>query len=107
MALLLLSFSDHFRRLAWEVFYRLHVVVIIAVVIMITIHGGFYSWCGIGLWVFDVFFRYAYLATVKNSKTATVVTLTSDVTKVVIETGDFSFRAGQVSLSQIWSLLTS
>jgi len=98
MGVLMLSFHAPFRRLAWEVFYKLHLMVILSLAVAVTLHGGYYAWTGMGLWVFDVGFRYLYLALVKNRRSANLVVLPSHVTKVVIETGGkFQFRAGQVS----------
>jgi len=96
MGALLLAFIPPLRRRMWELFYRVHCMLALAVAVLITIHGGIYTWCGIGAWVFDVIFRYFYV-TARNPTAATLVKLPAGVTKVSIKQNEnFSFRPGQV-----------
>ena len=95
MGVLAISFVAPLRRHAWELFYRVHVLLAGTLAIIITLHGGFYAWCGIGLWVFDLFLRYLIVRH-RNPRSAKSRVLPADTTKIIIETDSkFSFRAGQ------------
>jgi hypothetical protein len=95
--LMMLSIYAPIRRKYFEFFYRTHLVASVVVVVSILIHCGHRSATisiGITLWLYDVAFRF-FSATTRHRRSVKLIRISGDVTRIVIPTKDFTYRAGQ------------
>jgi NADPH oxidase len=93
--LMLFAFFEPLRRQAFEIFYRLHWAIFIAMLFALLLHEAGAVMLGAALWLIDVVFRYVWLAGLKHGQEATLDVLPADVVRITIPRGDFNYRAGQ------------
>lgn len=98
LSLIFLSSFGIFRRLAYEVFIALHIVLGIVLLAALCVHRPMYrawAWSGFVIWGFDRLLSLAKLAYASRKRgKATVEVLGQDVVRVTVMTG-IKWKAGQ------------
>jgi predicted ferric reductase len=96
IVLVLSSFFPIFRRKFFDLWFWIHILSAISVVIFAIMHGIGTSVIFISWWVLDAMMRYMIMASCRYPKMAQLDLVTSDVVKIsFIKPSNFSYNAGQ------------
>jgi predicted ferric reductase len=96
IVLVLSSFFPIFRRKFFDLWFWIHILSAISVVIFALMHGIGTAVIFIAWWVLDVVMRYMIMASCRYPKMAQLDLVTSDVVKIsFIKPSNFSYNAGQ------------
>lgn len=80
----------------YKLFWVLHRIVVIAIIVMLILHGAGIAFIGIGLWVFDFVFRTIWIFVNKSKvKTATCLSISNKVVEIRFPKNKFTYAAGQ------------
>mmetsp|Transcript_7401 Transcript_7401/g.9702 ORF Transcript_7401/g.9702 Transcript_7401/m.9702 type:complete len:555 (+) Transcript_7401:156-1820(+) len=83
------------RRYFFEIFYRLHVIFFLVVIVSALFHGATFTYIGAGIWFVDFAYR-CVTAAMFNEQKATFDVLPADVIKVSFPKGDrWKYKPGQ------------
>jgi predicted ferric reductase len=92
--LLIASSINIIRRRLFEVFYYLHWVFFIIVILMGFAHGASTFGVGLLLWLVDVGYR-IYLAGCRNTKKVSIIQMPSNVVRISFPKDNFTYKGGQ------------
>ncbi len=87
----------HARSLA--AVQMLHWALLVAVFVVVTIHGAAAVLIGALVWAFDLLLRWVYQAGLRNPHMVEVVALPSDVVRVSWDPADFSYAGACVMIA--------
>eukprot|EP00238_Polyblepharides_amylifera_P007236 CAMPEP_0196581748 /NCGR_PEP_ID=MMETSP1081-20130531/35324_1 /TAXON_ID=36882 /ORGANISM="Pyramimonas amylifera, Strain CCMP720" /LENGTH=533 /DNA_ID=CAMNT_0041902089 /DNA_START=189 /DNA_END=1790 /DNA_ORIENTATION=+ len=96
MSLLVICSQSPLRRYAFETFYKLHWFLFILTIVFAVLHESASLMCiGALFWLFDVLYRYFFLAMLKYPREAKAYALPANVIKITFPKGEFNYRGGQ------------
>lgn len=97
----MLKFFPSFNKIRkyYRIFYGLHIVFILMIIVISALHKAYLVFIGVGLWVLDLFLRLILVLIYKNKiKTATLTNLPGNIIRLVFELNEddsFRYKSGQ------------
>lgn len=80
----------------YRIFWIVHRFFLLPIVVLMGVHGAYFCYIGIGLWIFDVIFRHIWMCVNRSrQRTATAVDVSKKIIELRFPRGNFHYAAGQ------------